>query len=288
MQAEVATQDVTRFFAAIEKLQKSLHEAWSEHDGRPAAGSRAEAETRNLDRGNQAKSAHGYGYLTLLVADDHLTALTRLAVNPVSALAPATCARAVLESAALCSWLCDPSVSIEARVARMYAYRYEGLTQQAKLNAINEPSIEQQIDAMEREALGLGYARLEKGGTRAGVGVKMPPTTGLIRTALELPSEYQFASVYKFLSGIVHGHYYAVSQFGFKEVDNPDPTSNDRLISKHAHPVSLALCGVNSVLAYSVALCSLSRLFGWGEILPLVASAYEEMELNKIFEADHL
>lgn len=282
---EVELEKLERLYEGIADMQTMIHASLAKRQSKAAEGSPAELEERNVDLGRHARNAHLYGAFTFLVADDHLSALARIAGHPVSSLAPATCARAVIESSALCSWLCDPKIGVYQRVARCYAYRYEGLCQQGKLKGEREPKIDEQVDAMEAEALSLGYNQITKGGKRAGVGVRMPATTELIRRSLDGPSGYEFANAYRFFSGIAHGHFYAVSQFGFRAGDNPDPFAPESVLTKHADPAALAISGVNSVLAYTLAIGRLSRLFGWEDVMPLVERSYDQMGLRSIFGA---
>lgn len=166
----------------------------------------------------------------------------------------------------------------------MYAYRYEGMTQKLKLKAKHDAEVESQIDEMEGEALKHGFEPVAKADRREGVAMKMPSTTSIIKSALQGPLGYPFVDVYRFLSGVTHGHHFAARQFGFKEVDHPDPMSHDRLITKQPEPTSLALCGVSSLLAYGVALNRFARLYGWHEVMPIVDRVVDDADLKGIFE----
>lgn len=284
MRVAVEPKDLEQLFSGISAMQTSIHAAFAKRSSTPADGSPADIEARDHDRGAQGRAAHLYGYFAFIVADDHLGALARIA-HSGSTLAPATCTRAVLEAAALCSWLCDPKASMTERVARSFAYQYEGLCQQAKLSVTREPSAEMHIIALETEALSLGYRPVLQNGRRAGVAKRMPSTTQLIRMALEDPVGHTFVDAYRFFSGIAHGHFFAIQQFGFKPIDNPDTSSPERVqLTKHNDPATLAFCGANSVLAYTHAIGRLARLYGWGEVMPLIEVAYDQMGIRSIFK----
>lgn len=285
MSVEVEPKDVDRLFDGIRNMQASIHAAIADRASAPAEGSPADIEARDPGRGAQARAAHLFSSFAFIVANDHLTALATIAAPPITTLAPATCTRAVLESAALCSWLCDPKADVVERVARSYAYQYEGLCQQVKLSPKREPNIDEQIDAMEAEALSLGYSQIVRRGNRVGIGTCMPSTTKLIRMSLEVPLGHAFVDAYRFFSGIAHGHFYAVQQFGFKPSENPNILSPERVqLTQHADPATIAVCGMNSVLAHTVAVCRLSRLFGWSDVMPLVNVAYDQMGIRSIFK----
>src|SRR4051794_26259757 len=65
--------------------------------------------------------------LSLTAAEDHLLALAVLLDNDVPSMAVWACARGAIESAALATWLLDPTTDTRSRVQRSLALRFEDL-----------------------------------------------------------------------------------------------------------------------------------------------------------------
>lgn len=187
----------------------------------PSSQSQAHVEEDQFQHPESIRTVVAQINQLIEVAGDHLTAFVKTITEPMETLAPWTCVRAILESAAVAAWLLDPSVNAEHRVGRSLALRHEGLEQQRKYCGLKDATVakqlEERIAELEEQAASWGFSRLiGRDGKRVGIGVPMPPSTTLVRDSLNEEA------MYRLLSGVVHGHFWAVHQLGFRLVSTPD------------------------------------------------------------------
>ena len=154
------------------------------------------------------------------VVGDHLTAFVKTISEPLETIAPWTCVRTILESAAVAAWLLDPSIEARARVGRSLALWYEGMEQQLRFSRLKHAGVTRElgerIREVESEAASWGFAPLtRRDGKRLGIGQRMPPATELVRAALDEEG------MYRLLSGVAHAHFWAVNQLGFRPAEGP-------------------------------------------------------------------
>ncbi len=245
----------------------------------PAAGSIAAKEQADASRTAQLTNAYIQGHFLLESAADHVSALTRLLVEPVETLAPWTCLRGSLEAAALSCWLLSRDIDSEERIARSFALRYEGLSQQLKLaNARQETAlaieISDGIKRIESVALVHGYkALVNKNGEHYGLAKRMPSITECIESILDREGEYRI------LSAVAHGHVWALTQLGFRTPDPSVPTSLEKSMSNESAAWLLA-CAADT-LAKPV--WTHASLFGSDlrRLSDILESTYTQMELAK-------
>jgi hypothetical protein len=152
------------------------------------------------------------------VAGDHLTAFVKTISDPLETIAPWTCVRAILESAAVAAWLLDPAIEAKTRVGRSLALRFEGMEQQLRYCRLKDVrvtrEVAERIREVESEAASWGFApRTDRNGKRLGIGQRMPSATELIRTALDEEG------MYRLLSGVAHAHFWAVHALGFRPAE---------------------------------------------------------------------
>lgn len=183
----------------------------------PAAGSQAGKEQAACARPESIVSAMSLGVQLIEFGAEHLTAFVKIVSEPVEVIACWTCVRSMLESCSLSAWLLDPKIDAQTRIGRVYALRYEGMEQQVKFGraagiaAAEVTGLENRIDAVEQEAIALGYpAVVDKNNRRIGIAQQVPNATDMIQTVLDE------GTAYRLLSGVAHGHSWAILGLGFK------------------------------------------------------------------------
>jgi hypothetical protein len=154
---------------------------------------------------------------------DHVALLVKALTEPMLPIAFCITVRSMLESCALASWLLDPTIDAQVRVKRMATLRCSGLLEQQKFTqAKNIPSeadkIQKHIDAVVDEAtsLGLEVKRNENSRKVAFIGQPMPSATEIIRSMLDEEL------IYRLLSGLAHGHAWAIFSLAYKTVGDPN------------------------------------------------------------------
>src|SRR5215469_13492301 len=118
--------DVISMREALNALHDEVGRFLESHGNRPAPGSKLAAEM-TVFRADEVMCAYLHGSLLIQIVADQLTALTKTITEPVQTIAPWTCLRALLESAALSAWLLEPDIGGKVRVQRSLAHRHEGL-----------------------------------------------------------------------------------------------------------------------------------------------------------------
>lgn len=240
----------------LEAYSQSITRLLAPYLGQPDVGSKAEQECSDPTFGAFARDAHCGGLLSLQVVLDHLMALPDMFSPPASTLAPCTCARGLLESAALGTWLLDPMIDLRERTSRYLAFRYEGLVQQSKLPGTD--GVRDRIVKVEQDAMKLGYKQLrDKRNRISGVGQPMPSTTSLIRDVLDHETEYRI------LSGVAHGHHWLMHQVGFEVFEIDTLRASGPFIRKVLRPEMVLWIGLIAVRNCNFVLCNLWLLFGW-------------------------
>jgi hypothetical protein len=202
------------------------------------------------------------------VAADQLMAFIKTVSQPAQSIAPWTCTRALIESAALAAWLLDPSLDIRTRVQRSFAFRYEGLSQQVKFAhaARINADLASRIDQVEGVALGLGFSRVEnQRRERIGIAQQMPSITNLVNQTLGEEETYRL------LSAVAHAHPWALQQLSFQRVHGerirlPDSITdgvNAPRIEKSLSTLSVAFLCLKSAYVFARPVWFRCLLFGW-------------------------
>lgn len=257
-----------------------------------AADSQAGRElTLELGR-SIVQTAFSQGAMLLEVTADQVGACRRSLLEPVLTVAPWTTARSAMESCALGCWLMDSTITRTERMARSFAFRYEGLRQQQKLlrttGAGQEAAAEAvggRIQTVEANAIELGFEPLRgKRNEIIGIGQSMPSITDLTATVLSHEEEYRL------FSAVAHAHFWALSSLSLQvrrppvETGEPSETvaGGQPYLEKHLLPTS-------AMLVVSEALEYLSRivwvrfvLFGWptDELLRILERAYDTIGMS--------
>ena len=172
----------------------------------PANDSPAANEIGSFPRPESMETAFGMASQSLIAATDYFEALDYLILKKAFAIAPWSCARGMVESSALCTWLFEIDIDSKERVSTSLSLRYSALREIQKLarydgNTQEINDIEEQIDSIERIAVDLGYDLVrDQKNRRIGIGQKKPNITTLV--------ERQFSSekLYRMLSGMAHSN----------------------------------------------------------------------------------
>jgi hypothetical protein len=200
----------------------------------PKAGSPADREIRTFLRPVSVKTALSQANTALEASADHLEALDRLVSEVRYAVAPWTCARGVLEAAAIATWLLDTTIDATERVSRSLALCFSTLQEQRKLaNAAGDSqkvqAIDKQIENIEAMAIQLGYSPLrDSRGRRTGIGQVKPSITDLVQQQF-----FDFGNFYRMLSRVAHSDSVVVSQLGFMQTG---ALTSDGVVAQRAVP----------------------------------------------------
>jgi hypothetical protein len=254
------------------------------YQSKPAAGSQAARESSTYPREESLVTVWGIGLQLIEFGGDHLSAFVKTVTEPAEVIACWTCIRSMLESCAISCWLLDPSIDVQTRVGRAYAHRYEGLVQQLKFGRCAGVSMadisaaEQHIVKVEQDAISLGFTQLkDRNGRRNGIGVLGLSATDVIKK--ELDEE----KMYRLLSGIAHGHWWAIHGLGFVPSKTAQQVNVGDIsairFEKQANANGIALLGCCGTKALIRPLWHCCRYFGW-----------DEMKFEELFEnvADRL
>jgi hypothetical protein len=257
------------------------------HNNRPLAGSQAAIEKTTFADPENIESAWSIGSQLLVFNADHLSAFVKIVTEPVEVSACWTCVRSMLESCALAAWFLDPAINATDRASRVFAYRFESIEQQIKLmTAINRPVDEIQflkdrIDAIENEALSLGYDRVLDKKTktrRLGICQIMPGATDLIEEALEDPISYRL------LSAVAHGHHWAIRQVRFNTTvqDEDHEGVSVKKLEQIKDPTGIVFLGHSAMRSFARPLWNQCRYFGWNamEFEELIEKVADKMLID--------
>jgi hypothetical protein len=188
------------------------------------------------------KTALSQANIALATSADHLEALDKLVGEAQYAVAPWTCARGVLEAAAIATWLLDTTIDATERVGRSLALRFATLQEQRKMaNAAGDnqkvQTIDKRIESIEAMATQFGYSPLrDSKGRRTGIGQVKPSITDLVQ------QQFDFGKLYRVLSGVAHSDAAVVSQLGFMKTGalTPDGVVAQRAVPKEIQSLLLA------------------------------------------------
>lgn len=210
----------------------------------PVSDSPAANEIRSFPRPESMKTAFGMASQSLIAATDYLEALDFLVQKEEFAIAPWSCARGMVESSALCSWLFEMGIAPRERVSRSLSLRYVALREQQKMarydgNTLKINEIEERIGTIETIAINLGYDLvLDRRNRRIGIGQIKPNITALV--------ERQFSGekLYRMFSGMAHSNYSTLTALSFTK---PDFRNKGGAVIQRAVPTELHL----SLLSYA-------------------------------------
>lgn len=215
-------KEFLQYLEALECFASEIEEAVSDQPDELPTGCQAAQELTKCSTPALLETAFSQGSMLSSVVRDLFRGLTRSLKEPVLSIAPWSNARGVLESAALGSWLLDPTVGEYKRISRSLALRCDGQHQQMSLSKVTNPTVnlkksETRLDKIIKEAAAAGYPEVrvksgKKKGRLMGVGEQMPRTTELIESVLGK------GAIYKIMCSMVHAAPWALQQLGFQPV----------------------------------------------------------------------
>jgi len=257
-------EEVLNMISVVNDLFDGSGQIFNQYQHEPATNSQADQERKSFAKPGLVRDVHYRGILSMEAAGDHLVAFTTCVAEPAKTLAPATCIRGLLESCALAAWFLDPTIDAQTRVGRCFAFRYTGFIQQIKLFQVEKrqseiDQVRQRLLKVEQEALSLRYPQLlNKKGDINGIAQLMPGITELIGLTLDREVEYRL------LSGVAHGHHWAIQQIGFQEIEVKSAGGQViKALEKHLHPNVILYLGLVAVMSFARAIWYLWRLYGW-------------------------
>lgn len=273
---------------ALAELRNEVAPHVARYGHTPAIGSIAELELRTFPRAESVHTAHSQAWMLLEVAADQLTAFLKTVSEPFETIAPYTCVRALLEAAALASWILDPTIDVRTRVSRSLALRYEGIVQQlkwAKAAGEDPTKAQRRLEKVVALANTLGYAPInDRRGRHFSAGQHMPSVTDLVGGML------QEEALYRLLSAVAHGHHWAIHQLSFAKApqfDTVSSISGAKLtgLTKGANIDGMALLILTAASAFARAIWYQALYLGWD--LNLLRDLLEE-KFDRLDAADHL
>ena len=213
-------------------------------------GSKAAAELAvHQDYHEPLHTAYGQGISLIESAADHLMLFAKALDEPVQTLGLWTCARSVLEASAFSAWLLDPTIDAEARIGRSIGRRIQGLKQLEKL-AQSAGEVKTVDHAKARQVQAEGQA--------AQIGIAPVRPLGSTDIIEQLLGE---GELYRMLSGISHGHHWALIEFGYGAAEKIE-IEGLNVAGKQIKPLIAIYSGQGSVRALSRAVWSIIRLYG--------------------------
>ena len=273
-------ENVLNMISAMRNLIDDSAVLFNKYKNMPNPESIAIREWNDSQNKELIKDVCYRGILSMESAADHLMAYADSISEPAKTIAPWTCVRGLLESCALALWFLDPNINAHERLSRCFAFRYSGFMEQKKFLRVDNATIEiekveRRIKKVEQDAILLGYAPvLNKKGEIDGIAQSMPSIIDLIRRTLNREGEYRL------LSGIAHGHHWAIGKMGFRVCEEEYEDNNDLTYEKYLHPEIVLFATDIAVSAFANVLWYLWQLYGWNE---------EEIKnlLNKIYDQLH-
>lgn len=271
-----------RMLDAVPRLLQAISAYINDHLGESFPESQLSKEVAAYADPEAIRTAFSQGGLLCEVAGDHLFAFTRAMAEPVTAFAPWALVRAALESGAHSAWLLDPSIDAQERAKRSFATRFDDLSQQIKLvNLIapNSPALSQlsnRIAEAGNQADRLGMPEIRgKNGKRTGLGKAMPNATEMIAEVFGTEEPYRL------LSGVAHGHSWAIMWFGYRPPEEDDGTSEYVRTRKYVLPQGIMYLSKWAAHAFSRPIWNRARLCGWDvvRLRTILESSYSELGL---------
>lgn len=283
MSKQFTHQDVLDMLSAVNDLFDGSGQIFNQYHHEPAANSIADRELKSFPMPGLVTDVHYRGMLSMEAAGDHLVGFTACMAGPAKTLAPATCIRGLLESSALAAWFLDPDTDAKTRVGRCFAFRYEGFVQQIKCFQVEKRQaevdlVQRRMIKVEQDAVSLGYPRLlKKNGAINGIAQHMPGITELIGDTLDLEIEYRL------LSGVAHGHHWAIQQLGFQGIEAQGADGQVvKALEKYVHPNVALYLGLISTGSFAKVIWYLWRLYGWDlkEAERLLDTIYDRLRVR--------
>ena len=226
----LGTEGLEERLAAIREPLTALPEAVLAQDGEELSpfSARAPAATEALATSDEAiRDVLLRARLPILAAGDHLKALARLLTPLVLTASPWTVTRTILEATARASWLLNPDVAANERVARCLVLEYQESRELPKRGrALRSPSNldveqirerDQMLIAKRAKSLDIPLRPAKKGGI-----AKIGATPTSIRSTEIIRDEYDEELYYRVLSGAEHQELWTLDFLSGADVSGSD------------------------------------------------------------------
>jgi hypothetical protein len=185
----------------------------------PIDRSPAAMEIRSFPRPESVQTAFSQATQSFISATDYLEALDSLVSMEKFAMAPWSCARGMIESSAISTWLFEMGIGAKERVSRSLSLRYSALREQEKMARYDGDNkkvqdIKDRIDSIEKLAVELGFSVLrDKKNQQSGIAQIRPSITTLIG------KQFKEENLYRMLSGMAHSDYTSLTALSFFRTD---------------------------------------------------------------------
>jgi len=185
----------------------------------PIDRSPAATEIRSFPRPESVQTAFSQASQSFISATDYLEALDSLVSMEKFAMAPWSCARGMIESSAISTWLFQMGIGPKERVSRSLSLRYAALREQEKMARYDGDNkkvqdIKDRIESIENLAVELGFPVLKnKKKQRTGIAQIRPSITTLIE------KQFKGENLYRMLSGMAHSDYTILTALSFFRTD---------------------------------------------------------------------
>jgi hypothetical protein len=267
--------DVHPPVVALQDFIEQTKISWNAQGDQPAPNSQAALELASFPRRDSVGTAFVQAGAVFEAGADYSMALIKTLTEPGQSFAPWLCARSVVESCALATWLWDTNIHARQRVQRSLAFRHESLIRQLKLaraskGYLNPEKIKKRLEDVEKLTLELGLAKVEakKGSTRIVLELVMPSVTQIIIDMLSKEEDYRL------LSAIVHGHTWAIQAFALTGIEGEQeifPGVKGKYFEKHLDYSHINFLCIEAITSLSHAILAKFKLYGL-DMRPLIVA----------------
>ena len=261
----ISYDEVAESANVLTDLPMEIQRAMAVYGQKPLSGSVAWNELENCSAPQHIEAAHSSGFQSLFVGADHAAALARALTGEWLSYSPWTCARSVLESCSVSSWLFDPDIGYQERVSRSLNLRLRDLRGQIRY-ATNEREMpeevkrhaERRIDRLRNEAMQMGIVeKLDRNGKFLGFAEGIPSHTQIIDRFDMKRREPSLG--YSLLSAAAHGEGWAVRSLGANTIVR----ASGAMSVGSLRPEYAMLLIINAVQELSYPAWEIFVLFGW-------------------------
>lgn len=252
---------------ALQDFLDNTSVIWNTNGNQPALDSQASKELANFVRPESIGTAYSQALMLFEAAADYGFALVKILTEPIEAVAPWSCARSILETSSLATWLWDVKLNARQRVQRSLAFRHEGLRQQLKFAQATKGELDPnktiaRLKEVEKIAVELGIAQVvqKKGNKQVVFSKPMPTITEVITEIADEQVNYRL------LSAMVHGHFWALQPLSFGNVvesRNIFDGVKGKYVEKQLDYTAISYLCVTSVNSLSRSIFMKFQLFGW-------------------------
>ncbi len=264
----------------VKALQDFLDQTslvWNDQGDKPAQNSIAAKEVESFERPISIKTAYSQASFLFEAATDNSSALVKTLTEPIETIAPWGCARVVLETSALATWLWDERIEACERAERSLVYRHEGLRQLLNFARSTEGffdpiTTKKRMKDVENIALQLNFAKIEK--DQVVFLQTLPTETEIIGDMLKKKA------VYRLFSAMAHGQSWALESLSFIETPESKkniPLDGGKYLEKNISMKAIIFLCRETVINLSAPILMKFKLFGWD-------SKPMELEINKAIQ----